>query len=86
MNIVTINGASGAGKSTALQALADAVGYPVMTGEEFRQMLPLVKKQKVLLAPNIFIDEGTQTTLTQLNQLKKLYPNLRATVVIGDED
>ncbi len=86
MNIVTINGASGAGKSTALAALASATHSAIMTGEEFRQTLPMIKRQKVLLAPHVYIDEGTQATLTQLGQLKRLYHDLRATVVIGDED
>lgn len=72
MNIVTLTGKAGSGKSTALRKLAGS--SPILSGAAVQSMLPALESKAIALAPETFIDEVSEALLGKLQKLAKAYP------------
>lgn len=72
MNIVTLTGKVGSGKSTALRKLAGS--NPILGGAAVQAMLPALESKAIALAPDTFVDDASGALLTKLQALSKSYP------------
>lgn len=72
MNIVTLTGKAGSGKSTALRKLAGS--NPILGGAAVQAMLPALESKAIALAPETFVDEVSEALLGKLQKLSKTYP------------
>lgn len=77
MRILTISGATGSGRSSALQILADNAKRPVYSAQEFSDLLRLLRKggSFIQLETETFVDEVSPTLMKQIKQLEKDYAN-----------
>ena len=73
MQIVKITGTAGAGKSTALNDLAELYNTQVIQGKDLMAAMPLLLTRTGAVAPNTFVDNVTQDMLPKIEQLTKLY-------------
>lgn len=84
MRILTINGAAGSGRSSALQILADNAKRPVYSAQEFADLLRLANKggSIIQLETETFVDEVSPMLMKQIKQLEKQYDNDYVIVVV----
>lgn len=75
MHIIKISAPAGAGKSEALNALADHFGGTVIHSSHLIGAMGLLMSQASALSLNTFVDEVTPNMLPKIEKLAKLYPN-----------
>ena len=75
MNVITINGTTGAGKTDALQVLAKVYQTQVMSVQDFESLLPALNRNLVGLAPSTFIDDVPKKLLPKILKAVKHYPD-----------
>jgi cytidylate kinase len=75
MHIIKISAPAGAGKSEALNALADHFGGKVIHSSDLMSAMGILMSQASALSPNTFVDEVTPNMLPKIEKLAKLYPN-----------
>lgn len=75
MHIIKITAPAGAGKSHALNILADELGGTIISGSELVGSLPILMRQASALAINTFVDEVTPNMMPRIEKLAKMYPS-----------
>lgn len=75
MHVIKITAPAGAGKSEALNALANHFGGVVVSAQELLGSLPLLMRQGSALHTNTFVDEVPPNMLPKIEKLAKMYPN-----------
>lgn len=74
MHIVKITGTQGAGKSEALNHLAELHQSTVITGAQLMAALALLNTRTSALALNTFVDDVQPEMMPKITKLAKMYP------------